>query len=91
MKLNRKLTTTCLLGLMLAASGCGRLGLGPGPSMERYANERYQTAMRLMDAGRFELAKEEFTVAEKSALSPELRQSAKDGRLKAEAIIEAKR
>ena len=76
---------------MLAAGGCGSLGLGPDRDMERYANERYQTAMHLMDAGRFELAKEEFTMAEQSAVSPELRQSARDGRLKAEAIIKAKR
>lgn len=62
-----------------------------GGGMEKYAEERYAHALKFMKAGRFELAKEQFAVAEKAAVSPELKELARDGQNNAAAIIESKR
>lgn len=62
-----------------------------GKGMEKYAEERYAHALRFMEAGRFELARQQFAVVEQTAISPELKSLAQEGRDKAAAIIEAKR
>lgn len=59
--------------------------------MERYAEERYAQALNYMEAGRFELARAQFAIAEKSAINVDLKRLAQDGQSKAGAIIEAKR
>lgn len=62
-----------------------------GRGMEKYAEERYAHALGFMEAGRFELARQEFAIAEKTAINAGLKRLAQEGHDKAAAIIEAKR
>ncbi len=83
-----------LLTLCLAIQGCGgryRLSMPIGTGMESLAEEQYAQALLYMEASRYELAQQQFAIAEKTAVSPELRQLAHDGYTKAAGAIEAKR
>jgi hypothetical protein len=80
--------------LLLTVSGCSarhRPMIAGGRAMEGYAEERYAQAVFYMEASRFELAKQQFAIAEKTAVSPELRQLAHEGYDKAAGVIAAKR
>ena len=59
--------------------------------MEKYAEERYVLALEYMEAGRYELARQQFSVAAASAESPELREMAQSAYEKAEIIIQGRR
>lgn len=92
--LNYRVGRTLLLGLLLAMQGCSKLYLpttANGRGMERYAKERYAQALVYMEASRFELARQQFAIAEKTAVSPELHQLAHEGYNKAAGVIAAKR
>lgn len=83
-----------LLLLPLAFMSCSRRYHSmatAGKGMEKYAEERYAHGMRYMEQGRFELAKQQFAIVERTAISPDLRELAHQGHDKATAIIEAKR
>ncbi len=82
-----------LIGVLLAAvQGCSvRWPVTSGDGMEKYAEERYSQALLYMEASRFELAKQQFAIVEKTAVSPELRQLAHEGYNKAAGVIAAKR
>ena len=87
----RVLVIGLLLLTVLSCSARHRQSLFPGRGMERYAEERYAQALFYMEASRFELAKQQFAIAEKTAVSPELRQLAHEGYGKAAGVIAAKR
>ena len=84
---------------LLIFVGVGLLACGPrhrsmstlGKEMDYYAKERYEQALRYMEASRYELAQQQFAVVEQTAVSPRLQQLAREGGAKAEAVIEAKR
>ena len=88
-------------GSILCFSMLILLGCGCGPryqsvetleqGMEYYAKERYAYALRCMEASRFELAREQFELVQKTAVTPELQQLARDGYAKVAAVIEARR
>lgn len=59
--------------------------------MERSAEKSYAQGLRYLEAGRFELAQEQFAIVEQTATSPELQQLAHEGQAKAAAIIAGKR
>ena len=83
-----------LLSLCLAVQGCGnryRLTMPISTGMEGYAEDRYSQPLRYMQASRYELAQQQFAIAERTAVSPDLRQLAHDGYNKAAGVIEAKR
>lgn len=74
--------------------GCGprhRLQATMDKEMEYYAKERYASALRYMEASRFELARQQFAIVEQTSVSPRLQALAREGYAKAAAIIEAKR
>jgi hypothetical protein len=85
--------------LLLIFVGLGLLACGPrhrsittlDKGLEYYAKERYDQALRYMDASRFELAREQFAIVEQTSVSPELQELARAGYAKAGAVIEAKR
>jgi len=83
-----------LLVVVLAGQGCSnrhRLTSPDRTDMEKYAEERYSQALLYMEASRFELARQQFAIVEKSAVSVELRDLAHEGYSKATAVIETKR
>ena len=59
--------------------------------MEQYAQERYVLAVGYMKESRFELARQQFSVASASAVSLELKQMAQKGYDKADKIVEGRR
>lgn len=64
---------------------------GAGMGMEQYAEERYAQALIYMEDSRYELARQQFAIVEKTAVSEKLRQLAQEGYDKAGGVIEAKR
>lgn len=83
-----------LFFLCLVMQGCAnryRLTMPISTGMEGYAEGRYAQALRYMAASRYELAQQQFAIAERTAVSPDLRQLAHDGHSKAAGVIEAKR
>lgn len=65
--------------------------LAQGQDMEKYAQERYLLAVEYMKKGRFELARQQFSTASASAVSPELKQMAQNGYEKADKVVEDRR
>ncbi len=59
--------------------------------MEKYSQERYLLAMEYMEKGRYELARQQFSLVSASAASPELKNMAQNGYEKSDAIIEGRR
>ena len=83
-----------LLVLVLAVQGCSstyRLTAPGSADMEKYAEERYAQALVYMEASRYELAQQQFAIAEKTAVSLELHDLAHEGYNKAVNVIKAKR
>ena len=84
-----------VLGVLMALQGCSTPSLpslgGGREEMEHYAEERYAQALLCMKASRFELARQQFAIAEKTSGSAELRRLAHEGYNKAAAIIAVKR
>jgi len=82
-----------VLSVLLAAGCSARYHsmATEGKGMEKFAEERYAHALRFMEEGRFELAREQFAIVERTAITPELKGMAQAGQDKAAAIIEAKR
>ena len=89
-----KIIAGCALALAMATPGCSnryQLAAAGGSGMEKYAEERYGQALLYMEASRYELAQQQFAIAEKTAVSEELHQLAHDGYNKAAGVIAAKR
>lgn len=95
-KLGRRRGVLALVVLLvvLGGQGCGpryRTVNSLGRDMNAYAKERYAQALHYMERSRYELAAEQFAIAERTAVSPKLQELAREGHAKAEAVIKAKR
>ncbi|MBA3014785.1 MAG: hypothetical protein KKD63_11865 [Proteobacteria bacterium] len=86
------MVSVVVIMVSLAVVSCGTyLTTNSDRGMEKYAEERYAHALKFMEAGRFELAREQFAIVNRIAVSPELKALAAKGQDKAVAVIEAKR
>ena len=59
--------------------------------MEKFAEVRYEKAVRYMEESRLELAQEQFAIVAATAVTPELRARAMNGYAKADRAISVKR
>lgn len=91
---NRVGVVLLLIVFLSGSTGCAAwhhslMSISKG--MEYDARDRYNQALRYMEADRFELAQEEFAIVKRTADSPKLYELACEGYDKASAVIEARR
>jgi len=92
----RRFTVAALVGAVLMGGGCAALNgrdaaEAAARRMDAYAVTRYENAMRYMEAGRYELAMDQFAAAVATARTPEMRRLAEEGYAKAGRTIAARR
>ncbi len=96
--MNKKLWRGWLPLLLVVVIGAGCAGIGnqdPAAAargkMDAYAAMRYDNALRYLEAGRYELAMDQFAAAAAAATNPELKRLAEDGYARAGRSIAARR